>query len=233
VATVEELTTLILALPERERALVLENIQKSLPRHPTEVRLKADSRTLLEAIARANDFSIRGIEGIIAEAVFAIDILPGLKGWSEHAKPADAPFDFLLRRQARVGDVRLQFKMQRREKHVPLMASGAAKRRWRSLDTFFVVEVQKTRGGKTASGKKSRPYRFGEFDLLAVSLGASTGYWGDVAFTVANWLLPTESEPDAIRTLQPVNPAESDDWTRSFERAIEWLDSRKQRTIEG
>lgn len=232
-ASADELIALILALPENERALVLEGIRGSLPRHPMEVRLKADARTLFEAIARANDFTVRGIEGIIAEAVFALDVLPKLKGWSEVPKGADAPFDFHLRKQARKADVRLQVKMQRRKKHLPWMANEVMKTKRKWPATSFVVEVQKTRGGKAASGKTTRPYRFGEFDVLAVSLGASTGYWGDFAFTVANWLLEDDEDRGAILKYQPVDPAESEDWTRSFERVIGWLDSGKKRRIQG
>lgn len=232
-ASADELIALILALPEDERALVFEGIRGSLPRHPMEVRLKADARTVLEAIARANDFTIRGIEGIIAEAVFALDVLPKLKGWSEAPRSSDAPFDFLLRHQARNRDVRIQVKMQRRKAHLPWMANEVmkTKRKWPS--THFVVEVQKTRGGKRASGTTTRPYRFGEFDVLAVSLGASTGYWGDFAFTVANWLLEDENDPGAILKYQPVDPSESEDWTRSFDRVIEWIDNGQQRRIKG
>ena len=160
-AGTEELIALILALPEDERARVVEGIRASLPRHPMEVRLKADARTLLEAIARANDFTIRGIEGIIAEAVFALDILPRLEGWIEAWRAADAPYDFLLQKEGRTADVRLQVKMQMRRKHAPWMANEVLKSSRRWPETFFVVEVQKTRGGKAASGKTTRPYRFG------------------------------------------------------------------------
>lgn len=232
-ATVEEIVAMILALPEEERGRVMDGIRGSLPRHPMEVRLKADARTLLEAIARANDFTIRGIEGIIAEAVFALDLLPQLDGWEESWKPADAPYDFLLHKEGRESETRLQVKMQRRRKHAPWMANEVLKSRRRWPETFFVVEVQKTRGGKGVSGKATRPYRFDEFDVLAVSLGASTGYWGDFAFTVAKWLLPDDADPGAILKYQPVDPAESEDWTRRFDRVVEWLDRGITKRIRG
>jgi hypothetical protein len=232
-ATADELTSLVLSLPEHERVQVFEALQKSLPRHPMEVRLKADSRTLLEAIARANDFTIRGIEGIIAEAVFALDVLPTLKGWVEIATPPDAAYDFLLRQDGRSNDVRVQVKMQRRRRHAPWMANEVLKKRRSWPATSYVVEVQRTRGGKGSSGRKTRPYRFGEFDVLAVSLGASTGYWGNFAYTVADWLLPEVADSECILKFQPVDPAETSDWTRSFERAIEWLDARMVKTIHG
>jgi hypothetical protein len=198
-----------------------------------EVRLKADSRTLLEAIARANDFTIRGIEGIIAEAVFALDVLPTLKGWVEIATPPDAAYDFLLRQEGRSKDVRVQVKMQRRRKHAPWMANEVLKKRRSWPATSYVVEVQRTRGGKGATGQKTRPYRFGEFDVLAVSLGASTGYWGDFMYTVADWLLPDDDDPAAMLKFQPVDPIECEDWTRRFEVAIERLNDQARRTIQG
>jgi hypothetical protein len=233
VATADELTALVLSLPEHERTQVFEALRKSLPRHPMEVRLKADSRTLLEAIARANDFTIRGIEGIIAEAVFALDVLPNLTGWVEIATPSDAAYDFLLRQEGRSKDIRLQVKMQRRKKHAPWMANEVLKKSRKWPETSYIVEVQRTRGGKGALGRKTRPYRFGEFDLLAVSLGASTGYWGDFTYTVADWLLPDDDDPEAMLKFQPVDAVESDDWTRTFQQAVLWLDSAVRRTILG
>jgi hypothetical protein len=229
----EECIALVLALPEDERVKVIQALQATLPRHPVEVRLKTDTKTLLEAIARANPFTIRGIEGIIAEAVFALDVLPRLGGWRENPRANDAPFDFLLTRDAGKAAVRLQVKMQRRRNNAPLMAGEVLKTKRKWPRSSFVAEVQRTRGGKAASGKATRPYRFGEFDVLAISLGASTGYWGDFAFTVARWLLPDDKDPGAILKYQPVDAEESDDWTRSFDRVIEWLDSARAKTIRG
>jgi hypothetical protein len=198
-----------------------------------EVRLKADSRTLLEAIARANDFTIRGIEGIIAEAVFALDVLPTLMGWTEVAAPSDAAYDFLLQQKGRAKHVRVQVKMQRRKRHAPWMANEVLKKSRKWPATSYVVEVQRTRGGKGAAGKKTRPYRFGDFDVLAVSLGASTGYWGDFMYTVANWLLPDPGDLGAVLKYQPVDPNDSEDWTSDFERVADWLEMGERKTIRG
>jgi hypothetical protein len=228
-ATVEECIALVLALPEKERARVLEEVRATLPKHPVEIRLKTDTRTLLEAIGRANPFTIRGIEGIIAEAVFALDVLPKLDGWIDSTTPGNDAFDFLLSKAGRPSGVRLQVKMQRRKAHVPLLANQVEKaRKWPA--SHYVVEVQRTRGGKAAGGESTRPYRFGEFDVLAVSLGASTGYWGDFVFTVADWLLP-DSDKGAILKFQPVAREDCPDWTSSFDRVVQWLDSGQKRKI--
>lgn len=40
---------------------------------------------------------------------------------------------------------------------------------------MYVVETPRTRGGKDlTSGEDTRPYRYGEFDILAVSMHPST-----------------------------------------------------------
>jgi len=232
-ASLEDCIALVMALSEAERTLVMEAIRATLPKHPVEIRLKTDTRTLLEAIGRANPFTIRGIEGIIAEAVFSLDVLPELTGWRDSTGESGVgAFDFLLSRSGRQTAVRVQVKMQRRREHIPLLASEVEKaRKWPS--SHFVVEVQRTRGGKAAGGESTRPYRFGEFDILAVSLGATTGYWGDFMYTVADWLIPDAGDNNAILKFQPVAPQESEAWTTNFERAVDWLDSGKRRPLLG
>ena len=72
-----------------------------------EERLNASAETVLEAIGRASPLTIRGIEGIIAEASFATEILPGLRGWQASTPPTDAAYDFLLTDSSTAPPVRL------------------------------------------------------------------------------------------------------------------------------
>ena len=77
---------------------------------------------------------------------------------------------------------------------------------------------------------KTRPYRFGEFDILAVSLQPSNGHWDSFLYTVGNWLLPG-SGPNEIATYQPVAIKPNSDWTADFELAAKWFRSGVKKKI--
>jgi hypothetical protein len=96
---------------------------------------------------------------------------------------------------------------------------------------LFVVETQRTRGGTTPTGEKTRPYRFGEFDILAVCLHPTSGNWTDFVYTVADWLLADPDWPGNLLKYQPVSTRESDGWTRDFERAVSWFRSSVRRKV--
>jgi len=68
--------------------------------------------------------------------------------------------------------------------------------------------------------------RFGEFDILAVSMHPSTRDWSMFHYTVANWLVRVENDSNQIEKLQPVL-AEPDDltWTADFMTAVRWFRS--------
>jgi len=91
-------------------------------------------------------------------------------GWKNSTPAGDIPFHFSVEDVA--GAVRVQVKNQRNEKKVPKL--------WKGNAGIFVVETQKTRTGKDKKGKDTRPYRFDEFDILAVCLHPSTGKWASL-----------------------------------------------------
>jgi hypothetical protein len=77
------------------------------------------------------------------------------------------------------------------------------------------------RGGKdTKTGEDTRPYRFGEFDILAVSMHPSTRDWGIFMYTVADWLLPRPGDKQLMLKFQPVGKIPDDRWTANLEEAI-------------
>jgi len=229
---VESVLRLIDTLSEAERRSVLNYIRRSVPLHPVEERLKASAETILEAISRSSAFTIRGIEGIIAEATFALEVLPELVPWRELPIVGGQSYDFLLTDGADSQAIRLQVKMQRRKQHRPMMADEADKaRRWPS--DHFVVEVQRTRGGQDSSGAGTRPYRFNDFDVLAVSLAASRGRWRDFRYTPGRWLIPDPSDGSRILKYQPVPPVDNADWTADFLEVISWFRSGVAKTIAG
>ena len=103
---------------------------------------------------------------------------------------------------------------------------------YRSLSSdMYVVETQRTRGGKDpTSGEDTRPYRYGEFDILAVSMHPSTNRWEDFLYTVTDWLLPG-SISNRILKFQPVSKTVNDDWTTDFEEVIRWWRSGQKKNI--
>ena len=126
--------------------------------------------------------------------------------------------------------MRVQVKLQRMEKGVPKVAS---KRRYPSEDDMYVVEVQKTRGGiDLQTNEPTRPYRFGDFDILAVNMHPSTADWTKFLFTVGDWLLPRVENEALIEIMQPVPKGpEGDVWTDNLETCIKWLTEKEKKRI--
>ena len=215
--------------PEQRRAIFV-HLRQEFPIHPLEDKLNAKAEVILSALARANDVMLRGVRGVIAEAAFLIEVItPGPTGrWQDDTPSGAHPFDFMF--QDPQGTVRVQVKLQRQKEHRPMMGYEAP-RYCAFPSDLFVVETQRTRGGTTSTGEKTRPYRFGEFDILGVCLHPSTGKWTDFVYTVANWLLPDRSSPSNVLKYQPVSTMESDGWTGDFERCVSWFRSGPQRRI--
>ena len=210
---VEEIKSLLAKCTPEERSEIFRVLRKEFNIHPIEEKFNAKAEVILDAIGRASDLTLRGIRGIIAEAAFSTDVIGALKGWSDVTPTGDLPYDCLLRDSR--GEVKVQVKLQRLEnKQVKF---------WKGNRDMFVVETQRTRGGQDSEGKKTRPYRFGEFDILAVCLHPATGNWSNFVYTISNWLLPSRHDASWIDTLQPVSPTENSDWTPDFLTAVKWF----------
>lgn len=238
----DEVKRLLAGMSEVQQRQVLSFLKGVIPKHPVEDLLMISADGMLEALGRSGDFTIRMIRGVFAEAAFAADVLPTLPlEWREIRTSGDPPYDFLLtdapEGQARsssvsYSQVKVQVKMQRSEGKKPLYAAD----QWKSLvkwpPNYFVVELQKSRKG-VKKGESTRPYRFGEFDILAVSLGPAKGRWSAFMYTVERWLLPSPTDPQHLLTFQPVAPADNDSWTSDFTKAVQWLRSGVSKRIEG
>ena len=235
---VDDVKQILNGMDEAEQIEVLAHLRQLLPKHPMETLLMISAEGMLDAIARSGDFTVRMIRGVFAEAAFAADVLPTLADkWRALPITGDPAYDFLLTdtpidHEPPDSQVRVQVKMQRSQGKVPLHAD----QQWRTLvkwpSTHFVVELQKSRKGEK-KGVSTRPYRFGEFDILAVSLGPSMGRWSAFMYTVERWLLPIPDDPTQILTFQPVAPSDNDCWTSDFRIAVEWLRSGVIKRIEG
>lgn len=97
----------------------------------------------------------------------------------------------------------------------------------------YVVETQRTRGGKSREGEDTRPYRFGEFDILVVAMQASSHDWNHFLYTVGNWLIPRPDDERLLSKFQPVPQGPNQDWTVDFITCVSWFRSPLKKTIRG
>jgi hypothetical protein len=209
-----------------QREEVFRELRKNIALHPLEGEFNARAEVILEAIQRGGPLMRRMIRGVIAQASFEVEVLEKLPGFETIPCEGNPPFDFRIRDT--VGDVRLQVKLQRSKAGVPMHAREAGRR---FLPGFFVVETQKTRRGTKGERASTRPYRFGEFDVLVVSLYPSSQRWDAFMYTVANWLLPSPAGKKEICKFQPV-PAEPDEyWTNDLATVIDWFRSGETKKI--
>jgi len=236
--TLQSLKEQIDGCTEEEKRNLLGYLKKTAGPHPLEAEWGIDAETILSAIQRGSDLTKRGVRGIIAEAVFMKSVVLGLEksGWNLGAMPAgDLSYDALLCKEEQ--KVRIQIKLQRLEKGCPKLYYPK-----KISEELYVVEVQKTRSGKKKSnsgesGDKStestRPYRFGDFDILAVNMHPSTHDWARFQYTVANWLIPREGEEHLIEIFQPVRLVPGTTWTNDLSACLAWFQSgREQRILD-
>ena len=202
---VAEIRRLLAGCSAEQKKEIFDELRNIIPLHPFEQRINAQAEVILEALGRAPDLTILGIRGIIGEATFAIEVVRELELWQDVTPPGNHSYDAVLRDAE--GAVKVQVKMQRREKGLPLIKDGQA-----------VVEVQRTRGGKDKEGAATRPYRFGTFDILAVCMEPSHGRWNSFLYIPERWLFP-RPEPDLIKIMQPVPFEPNDIYTDDFNEA--------------
>jgi hypothetical protein len=215
---IEELLLLMNQMSEVQKREVLARLREELPIHPLEADWNVSAEVILEAISRATDLTQRGVRGVIAEAIYVIDILPNVKGWTPFEAVGDSAYDAIMKRDLDGVKVSIQVKMQRKKAQRPMMANEG----YRDLPSDqYCVEVQRTRGGKTTSGDDTRPYRFGEFDLISVCMEPSTGDWHRFMSSPASRLGPDPRNKSIIRKFQAVPRESSGYWTENLAQALE------------
>jgi hypothetical protein len=234
----ENVKKLIESLTPSELQSLASYLRSKISRHPLEKKWDINYEMILNAIHRSQDIVQRGVRGVIAEAVFEAKVLPTIKGWRPVPFAGDLPYDFKIGNDKQ--EIKIQLKLQRTQAGQPLT------RPFFGPDTF-VVEVQKTRSGtrrkskktasKTASKltsiepEKTRPYKFGDFDIIAVNMQPSTGDWTRFMYTVGSWLMPRAKEKKLIEIMQPVSRNRSDLWTDNIEECIGWFVSGRRKLI--
>lgn len=204
-----------------DRRIAFDELRKEFPIHQLEKDWNVQAEVILDAIARSSDFTQRGVRGVIAEAAFEKYVVPPLMqhGWQNVTEVGDIPYDFDLRDKS--GSVKIQVKNQRRLNGKPML--------WRDMPGIYVAETDKSRKGEKG-GKKTRCYRYGDFDILAVCMHPSTNNWSNFLYTVGNWLL-SRKEPTDIRAHQPIDPNASNEWTADFLQAVTWWRAGTQRKL--
>lgn len=226
-SSLEQIKQMLQQCSEEQRREIFEYLRAEFPIHPIEAKLNTQAEIILEAIDRASDLTLRGVRGVITEAAFEINIVRQLLGWRDVTPDGDLPYDFVL--EDGIGQVRVQLKMQRQKDKHPMMANQG----YTYLPSNeFVVETQRTRGGTDAkTGESTRPYRFGEFDILAVSLHPSTHDWSTFMYTVADWLIPRPENSNLLLKFQPVAQQPNECWTNDFEICVRWFRSGEKKRI--
>jgi hypothetical protein len=217
---------------------------RALMPHPLESEWGIDAATILSAISRSSDLTKRGVRGIIAEAVFVNDVVPNIatSGWESVPITGDLSYDALFKK----GELsaRIQIKLQRMEKGVPKLYYP----KLHNEEVLFVVEVQKTRSGVRRTVKKlqgartevtatsaltvkTRPYRFGDFDILAVNMHPSSGDWKSFRYTLGSWLRPRSKDSTLIEIFQPVAATPNNVWTDDIAECLGWLVAGEKRQL--
>lgn len=208
-----ELESLLAAATDDQRRAVFALLRDryGLRIHPLEERWNTTAEAILDAIDQSADLTQRGIRGVLAEATFRTTVLPKrLTSWKPLPVVGDQPFDLMLDDGS--GPVRVQVKLQRRESGVP--------KYHRKTTDHFVVETQRTRGGRRRDQEASRPYRVDEFDVLAVCLHPSTGSWTEFFYCATRDLLVRPTEPTLLAVMQPFPVAGSNAWSADFGNAV-------------
>ena len=207
---------------------VYRRLRERFPIHPIESKMGASAEVILEALARSGPLMIRGLRGVLAESAFEVNVVNRLEGWQVLPTPKDPPYDFLL--DDGHGPIKVQVKLQRSKAGEPMLTS---ERSQVFAPSMYLVETQRTRGGKTRDGEETRPYRFKEFDILAVAMQASSLDWKHFVYTVADWLIPRPENERLLMKFQPVPRTPNEDWTGDFLTCVSWLRARTSKTIAG
>lgn len=203
---------------EQQATLFREMRERQLI-HEFERVVGAPAEMILEAVHRAPELTRRMLRGVIADAAFRTFVIPLMEphGWRDVTPEGNFAYDYKL--EDGVGPVTVQVKLQRSERGAPVVRKGD---RYGLGQQVYITETQKTRTGTDGKENKTRPYRFGEFDILAVSMQPSTATWNRYMYTLGRWLLPGK-RPGDMATLQPVSMVPGEFWTDEFGVAAQWF----------
>ena len=204
-----------------ERLSLFRELRETQQIHEFEAVIGASAEMILDAIHRAPELTRRMLRGVIADASFRQFIARNVAdhGWKDVTPIGNFAYDYKLDDGS--GPITVQVKLQRSERGQPVVKSGL---RYGFGDEVFLTETQKSRTGTDSEDNKTHPYRYGEFDILAVSLQPSTGKWDRYVSTLGRWLIQGR-QPSEITTMQPVSMTPNEFWTDDFSTAAQWFRS--------
>lgn len=208
-------------LSEEEKKVLYEQLKIEIGIHPLENEIGLSGDAVLSAIQKMRaeaPLTWRMLRGVLAETTYGVNVLTKIVGWSDITPIGDLPYDYLI--TDGTINIRIQIKLQRSKDFVAMTANQARKD---FRNDMYVVETQKTRGGKDELGSDTRPYKFNEFDILAVCMQPSTGKWDDYMYSLDRWLIPDPKNSNLLLKFQPVAMSPDNDWTDSLETAIGWF----------
>lgn len=216
--TLNTVRALLAQCTPEERAAVFRELRASHAIHPYEATVGAPAEMILEAVHRAPELTRRMLRGVIAEAAFRTFVVAALegRGWRDVTPEGNFAYDYSL--DDGQGPITIQVKLQRSERGAPVVKDG---KRYTFDGEVFMTETQKTRTGTDGAANQTRFYRYGEFDVLAVSMQPSTGTWDSYMYTLGRWLLPGKATGE-VATLQPVAKVANEFWTSDFQVAARW-----------
>lgn len=171
--TVDAIRALLRQCTEEQRALIFRELRYECQIHPYESIVGAPAEMILEAVYRAPELTRRMLRGVIADAAFRTFVVPTLieRGWRDVTPEGNFPYDYAL--DDGHGPVTVQVKLQRSARGKPVERDGT---RYGLSSSVFLAETQRTRTGTDGDDNRTRPYRYGEFDLLAVSMLNRPGF---------------------------------------------------------
>lgn len=222
--------TLIAQCSNEEQEKLFRELRERHLIHEFERVIGAPAEMILEAVHRAPELTRRMLRGVIADAAFRTFTVASLKqhGWRDVTPEGNFAYDYKL--DDGTVAISVQVKLQRSERGAPVVKNG---QRYGFDGEVFITETQKTRTGTDGEDNQTRPYRYGEFDILAVSMQPSTGQWDRYMYTLGRWLLQGK-QPGEMATLQPVAKEPNDFWTNDFRIAAQWFraeDGGKRMTL--
>ena len=202
-----------------ERVAIFKELRATHAIHPYEAVVGAPAEMILEAVYRAPELTRRMLRGVIADAAFRTLVVAalGLRGWRDVTPEGNFAYDYSV--DDGLGPITIQVKLQRSERGAPVVKDG---KRYGFDGEVFMTETQKTRTGTDGEANQTRPYRYGEFDVLAVSMQPSSGTWDSYMYTLGRWLLPGKTAGE-MATLQPVTKVAGEFWTSDFEVVAQWF----------
>jgi hypothetical protein len=216
--TLKSVRELLARCTPDERAVIFKELRAAHSIHPYESVVGAPAEMILEAVYRAPELTRRMLRGVVADAAFRTFVVASLaaRGWKDVTPEGNFAYDYSL--DDGRGPITVQVKLQRSERGAPVVKDG---KRYGFDGEVFMTETQKTRTGMDGKENKTRPYRYGEFDILAVSMQPSSGKWDSYRYTLGRWLLPGKTAGE-MATLQPVAKSAGEFWTDDFEVAAKW-----------